>query len=262
MRKSLISLLTFLVLAGITTLTEAQNCPRGAKDCRGLCGWYYDNNHDGFCDITGWSDALLLKNKRCNDSIAAVAKAAAEKKCHDSIAKATLNSEGNEGEVKYAADLKESNKASLTERDISTPPSAQKKVEGSSIPVISNAPVVKGPIAPSKSKYDLILILSGCTLLYIFTFLLARRDVIKKATHRKIWNTVLLLTFLATGLIGLFLTIQLNYALKIEWFASLLYWHVEFGIAMATISIFHILWHLKYWLNLLSQPGRSRIKDA
>lgn len=247
-------LLLLLTLAVSPVFSQKQECPRGAVDCKGRCGWYIDHDGDKFCDYTNWSKECLQKKQRTADSLAAVAKEAAHKKKCDSI-EARSKAQNKAGQATNAKDLKQSNPAMVTE---------SKTAQQATVPAqpsIKPAEVQSGPPASTKSKYDLILILFACTTLYIFTFLLARRDVIKKVTHRKIWNTVLLITFLVSGLLGLFLAIQLNYNIKINWFSSLLFWHVEFGIAMAGISIFHTLWHLKYYLNLFSHPG-GRIKNS
>jgi hypothetical protein len=53
----------------------------------------------------------------------------------------------------------------------------------------------------------------------------------------------------------------LNYNLLFDWVRPLLYWHVEFGIGMACISIFHILWHLKYFLNLFKTAKKKAAKE-
>jgi len=44
---------------------------------------------------------------------------------------------------------------------------------------------------------------------------------------------------------------MLNYDFWLNSFMSIIKWHVIFGIAMAAISIFHFLWHLKYYKNII-----------
>jgi len=107
------------------------------------------------------------------------------------------------------------------------------------------------------SKYSLITILTICFGLYMISDYLVGKKIIKKHSHKKIWNVLLLLSFLATGLLGLFMVIQLNYGFQLSWFRNLLYWHVQIGIGMASISIFHILWHLKYFKRLLGIKKRE-----
>jgi hypothetical protein len=256
MRKNLL----LLFIAGLLSLASfplaAQNCPRNIRDCRGLCGWYVDRDRDSYCDLTGWSDYMINKRKRCADSLAAVAQAAAEKKRLDSLANLPHNNEDAQ-EIKNNGAI--NNPTNQTAQNTSNKPEVPPTQTPTNIapPVISQSPAAPSA-PPAKSTYDLILICSASLLLYLLTFYLSRRNLIKKSTHRKIWNVLLLLTFLATGLIGLFLAVQLNYDLKLDWFASLLYWHVEFGIGMAAISIFHMLWHLKYWLNIFKTGASTK----
>ncbi len=79
----------------------------------------------------------------------------------------------------------------------------------------------------------------------------------RKITHRKIWNIMLLITALVSCLLGFFLVIQINYGLKMDWLRTVKYYHVQFGIAMTVIAVFHIFWHLNYWKNIIDRRGGS-----
>jgi hypothetical protein len=244
-----------LILLVLTNYTEAfaQKCPRGFKDCKGLCGWFIDMDHDGYCDLTAFSDGFLLKKQHIADSLAVI-EAEKEKNYQDSIANAN-----KKNEIKNDNNT---NKIKPVQKDESKENLTVQKDTAAVIPVSDSASRLPAATTTqssfTKTPYDLILIFGGCLVLYLLTFFLSRRDIIKKSTHRKIWNVLLLLTFLATGFIGLFLVVQFNYDLSLDWFRSLLYYHVEFGIAMAAISIFHLLWHLKYWLNLFTKAGKNK----
>ncbi len=87
-------------------------------------------------------------------------------------------------------------------------------------------------------------------LLYLLSGLLVRLNFLKKAFYLKIWNSALLITFLTTGFLGLLLAFQINY--KLEWplVKTLLKWHVDFGIAMSFIAVFHLLRHGNYYLKI------------
>ena len=54
-------------------------------------------------------------------------------------------------------------------------------------------------------------------------------------------------TFLITGIFGTILAFQLDYAPLFNWPINLLFWHVEAGIVMTFISLFHLGWHFKYY---------------
>jgi len=91
------------------------------------------------------------------------------------------------------------------------------------------------------------------------TLFLSQKQIIKKVTHRRIWNVLLLITFLVSCLFGLLLVIQINYNFAMDIFRTILYWHVQFGIAMSFIAIFHFLWHLKYYLNMFKKKADDKL---
>jgi hypothetical protein len=100
-------------------------------------------------------------------------------------------------------------------------------------------------------------------LVYAASFLLHKTKRIRVTTHRKIWNVLLLATFLVTGIFGMILAIQLDYELPFQMPVNLLFWHVEAGIVMTLISLFHIGWHFKYYANLLrASRGKARAAEA
>ena len=101
----------------------------------------------------------------------------------------------------------------------------------------------------------------GFFLIYGVSFLLYKLKKIRIATHRKIWNVMLLGTFLVTGVFGLILTVQLDYTLPFTIPINLLFWHVEAGIAMSLISLFHMAWHFNYYKNLVRNT-RKKVREA
>lgn len=105
----------------------------------------------------------------------------------------------------------------------------------------------------NKSPYSLILISSITIGLYLLTSILVKVDKLKKATHRKIWNVMLLVTALVSCLLGFFLVIQINYNMKMEWLWTVKLYHVQFGIAMTIIAVIHILWHMNYWKSIVKK---------
>ena len=94
----------------------------------------------------------------------------------------------------------------------------------------------------------ILIVLASC---YTMTYGLARKKKITINQHRKIWNVILLITFLVSGFFGLILPITISSSIRLSFYATLLFWHVEFGIAMAIISFFHIGWHWNYYKKML-----------
>ena len=99
--------------------------------------------------------------------------------------------------------------------------------------------------------YLLISLTVILTIFYLLTYILTKLNIIKVITHRKIWNVLLFLTFIVTGVLGIILVIQVNYKLEIPLIKEILVWHVDFAIAMCIIAIFHLTWHWNYYKNII-----------
>jgi hypothetical protein len=94
--------------------------------------------------------------------------------------------------------------------------------------------------------------------IYGVSFVLYRTKRVKVATHRKVWNVLLLGTFLLCGVMGLVLAVGVTRPTPWHLPTWLLVWHVETGIAMCFISFFHIGWHLRYYLALVTGKRRAQ----
>jgi len=85
---------------------------------------------------------------------------------------------------------------------------------------------------------------------YALGCFLAKKKIISTASHRKIWNILLLITFFISGILGILLLLRLDFGWVIPLPFNILFWHVEAGIAMTIISVFHIIWHWPYFKRL------------
>jgi hypothetical protein len=103
----------------------------------------------------------------------------------------------------------------------------------------------------SGSTY-LIPVVLGLSAAYILTWQLSRHKNISSDFHRKLWNSILLVFGLATIVLGMLLVIRLEGAWVFRLPFNLIFWHVEAGIGLSVVSIFHILWHWKYYAKLFS----------
>ena len=97
---------------------------------------------------------------------------------------------------------------------------------------------------------------------YATTAFLARRKRISLITHRRIWNLVLTLSFLLSGLLGLLLVLRINYGFLAAWHQPMLRLHVQAGIVMAIVSFFHLAWHWPYYALLFRRPAADGKKLA
>lgn len=202
-------------------------CPFGEKyNCLGECGRFYDENGDSFCDNS------LVKAEEVQTQ--------------------TQTTEIVEEE--YEKIVSQPKKKQIVQEEI--------KVEEPIITTQTAAEQIipeKAEIQPEKKKtrkpYSIILISSIVLISYFATYLLVKAGKMKKLSHRKLWNVILLLTFLASCLLGFVLALQINYGFCMDWFRNFLKWHVEFGIAMTLIAVIHIIWHYKYYINMISKKN-------
>ncbi|MCP4312655.1 MAG: hypothetical protein GY790_15440 [Bacteroidetes bacterium] len=104
--------------------------------------------------------------------------------------------------------------------------------------------------------YHLLSIGALLLVSYFISLLFVRKHLLTLQSHRKFWNTLLLLFFLSTALLGLLLVVKVNYKLNVSWIEDVMQWHVDSGIGFALVALFHLLWHLRYYSQRKpSSPG-------
>ena len=108
--------------------------------------------------------------------------------------------------------------------------------------------------------YDILLPALPVLFGYLLTYTLYRTDLMKKSFHVNVWNFIIGCSFLISGLAGFILLILLDMRIALPVSAQLLYWHVEFGITVAIVTIFHF--HT-YWKSsktmFIKSKGRSEV---
>ncbi len=238
MKRLLITLLLAFVALPMFAQVE-QDC--GAIDCPGRCGRFIDQNGDGFCDHGRLSEAAKPTATVTTAEPQKAEKSELETQAQKQPATATPAKRVHNEEAPSHNDIAAED-AHTGATQLEEPQPQPQPVE----------PVQEEETAPASggSPYHLVLITLLTIGLFALTRILVAANVIKLATHRKIWNVVLLITALMSCLIGLFLVFQVNYNIKMEWFWTLKVLHVEFGIAMTIIAILHIFWHMNYWKTL------------
>jgi hypothetical protein len=98
---------------------------------------------------------------------------------------------------------------------------------------------------------------STILILYFISYLFYRIGYYPLYFHKKLWNSILAIAFIATALAGIFMALQISYKWNIPNVKSILGWHVEFGIGMAVTGILHLLLHLSYFGNIFTREGRQ-----
>jgi len=259
-KNGVLIIFVFLLWLADSGTVSGQACPRGVRyNCVWGCGRHTDLNGDGYCDYSFLTDDVKVQKDTVpkRDSAAVVSR--------DSAISVAAGKGGVEISGTPEADGVGTALTTTTPGGERSAPGSQggstpRSTEGDMLadPQTGNL-VIHPPAAadpghfPHGPVYNLILISSLTLGLYLVTFLLYKRDVIKRIHHRKVWNLLLLLTFLVSCLFGLFLVVQLNYDVALKIYPTLLVWHVEVGIAMALIAVIHILWHIRYFRNMLKK---------
>ncbi|MFZ5941907.1 MAG: hypothetical protein ACOYXB_15170 [Bacteroidota bacterium] len=107
------------------------------------------------------------------------------------------------------------------------------------------------------TAYPLIPVTILTFMAFLATRLFAAWGMLSLRLHRKIWNYILLVSFLVSGLLGLLSVVKVNYKLEIPHYDTLLRWHVSFGIALVLIAVFHLGWHLRYYFSRKSRGEKA-----
>ncbi|MCK9151144.1 hypothetical protein [Methanobacterium alcaliphilum] len=109
--------------------------------------------------------------------------------------------------------------------------------------------------------YELILPFVPFLGGYFVTYILYKVDIIRKAQHVALWNAVLFLAFLVSGGAGFLLMVLMEMGVITPINYTLMYWHVELGITLVLVTIFHL--HI-YWKSTkrMFTGKKSRKKEA
>ena len=104
--------------------------------------------------------------------------------------------------------------------------------------------------------YDFIIVSILLLLAYFGSYTLYHKNFINKAVHIRLWNILILFTFLVSAGTGLTLLGLVEYGLALPVSQVFLYWHIKLGIAMFWIALFHI--H-SYWK---SSKGKNSLNPS
>ena len=96
-------------------------------------------------------------------------------------------------------------------------------------------------------EYNFFALLAATLGAYGASLLLVRKKTITLLGHRKIWNIILLMSFMGAGPLGMVMTLLIDSGIRIPYYADILWLHVESGIVMVIAAVFHALWHKAYY---------------
>jgi hypothetical protein len=102
--------------------------------------------------------------------------------------------------------------------------------------------------------YEFIPISLIVIFLYLITYVLYKENVTNKAVHMKIWNIIILISCIITVTLSLLLTVLIEYSISTPLASTVLFWHVEFGIALVPIALIHIYIYRKPLKKITLRP--------
>lgn len=255
MKKIIFALLIFILIP--TVVSAWSNCLAG-ESCESESESFVDTDNDGICDHS----QPAPENRE-----GSVLNAGTEEELHDLIEGRELKETKTVAEVAeiyqidatkyaealskyYGANIKPSDAFQLLHNDYVVAPSVAKDI---AILVKTGQKITEGTESNSdkrKRNYHLLPISLPIIALYFIGCILSKKKMINFITHRKFWNILLLITFLVSGILGILSAVRINFNLPIHSPFNILFWHVEIGIAMTVISVFHVLWHWAYFKSL------------
>ncbi len=210
-------------------------CPKGKVNCTQQCGRYIDANGDTICDL---SIPKYLNVEKAGNLIEAKIDIN-KNNITSNTSKVKIKEKKIFQNVRSVDTLKQSTNLPKIDQAIIIPTNTPKKIK-------------------NKPKYHFISLTLATFLLYFLSKFMYKKNVITITQHRQFWNTILLLTFMFSGLLGLYLVVQINYDIKYRLPFDIYLFHVDFGIVMGWLSIIHVWWHLKYYKNYLFGDGKNK----
>ncbi len=198
------------------------SCNRGQVNCEypGECHDYRDTNKDSICDRSQSAPVQITAVQTGTAAVTASTPASSQ----------AVNSTGIEI------------------------PSVQTVEAGSSVNTVTDNGSVEenGSASSSGRSYYFVPIFLVLAVLYAVTWIFSLKGKITRVLQRRIWNLVLLFSTVVSALLGLFLILRIDFNINISLPFNMLFWHVEAGIALGAVAVFHILWHWRYFAKIFT----------
>jgi len=269
MKKIFFITLLFILIAN-PVLAQWNDCPFGEVYCDGQCGRFIDTDNDGYCDHSQpapedrvGEDSIVKQDDENTQQDVDFDLISGQDLKTKTVAEIADIYEINAKDLAkalsdyYNVKIKQSDDFQLMHDNYGLEPSVVKDIATGLR--LGNSELIEEAQEKSgkERKYIFFPVAILLIILYITTYILSRKNIISVVNQRKFWNVLLLLTFLGTGLSGIFLVLRINLGLNIRWPFNLLYWHVEIGLAMTLISIFHTLWHWPYYKSIIKFKSKK-----
>jgi len=240
-----LSTIPFIALGSMST-SCATTCPYGMVNdpYPGQCPRYMDVGGDGFCDFSQTTPATTTDTSTTDPSTSDTTTST-----DDTITSTTTDQgQGNGANAEVPPDQS-------TDTNTTTLPDDPGSDYGS-----LNGDGTNYYVLP------VTLILIGG---YLFTYYLFKKGILKRNKHKRIWNLLVTVGYLGTGITGVILTLMVNLGIRTALNQSITFWHVELAILMVIGTLIHV--HI-YWkpfknmfrvffgfkLNLRKDPTRTK----
>jgi hypothetical protein len=245
--KVLVSLL-FILLIGFTLAVE---CPHDKinDSYPGECGLYVDQNSDGLCDLSQEETGVV--NVVSNVDIESLEHLIDGKELKTMTVGQVSEIYGinaidyaNVLTKYYSVDISNTDSFQMLHDKYEVAPSVAKDLAMDLVfPLTTDSSVTQG--VKRLVKYPFLQISLITVVLYLVSFILWKRKRLSFVSHKKIWNAILLISFIISVGLGMLLVLKINYG----WFAgwNVMKLHVNAGVILAWISLFHILEHMNFW---------------
>lgn len=93
--------------------------------------------------------------------------------------------------------------------------------------------------------YEFIPISLVVIIVYLITHVLYKENVTTKAVHMKIWNIIILINCIIQVTLSLIHTVLIEYSISTPLASTVLFWHVELGLALVPVALIHIYFYRK-----------------
>ena len=199
--KKLFAGILILMLGMFASIESYAQCPFGDRvNCEGACGRFTDEDGDSFCDF-GLKEAPKADNQDVEQTAAESTEPTTEKK----ETKQTIEPKQTKSQQEQAKPLE----IETAGDEVATAQDSEQTTLSSTQTIVEQKPLEK---KNTPKPYNVILISLFCLAAYLLTYISVKAGKMKKITHRKIWNAILLITALVSCLLGFLLAAHRHFA--------------------------------------------------
>ena len=250
MNKKIIAILILLFSQFSVTRAEALDCPYGFVNdpAPGNCNLYRDFNNNGYCDLSEVEKSVAEQSVTATDDLMDLitGKELKTKTVSEAADLYQLDADlvARELTVLIKQSVRTSDSFQLLHDNYGLSPDAAKELLVA-LKTGQQTKVVE--VQEVRQQYYMWQITVVILAFYLFSLVLVKKKKISPAANKKIWNLLLLISFVVTAFTSILVLLRLNYSLTVYFPLNVVYWHIEIGYAMILIALCHTLWHWPYF---------------